>query len=220
MRALDEALDKLGVTDDDVDQLLDAMRHELIDTKASIPDLERHLAGLEREHARELDKIEECVRRATQAEEIGDTETMEVAVRFAEEHRSRRQVLEQKIETTRAEIALKREEVVTMTAQLKEAMKRRDSLAAQARRARTIETTRGSGRDALDEFERVADRTGRGADVSDAAEELDRELEGDAAPSEEWKSVERHYDKSEREASAERLLRELKRRMGVDSDED
>ncbi len=220
MRALDEALDKLGVTDDDVDRLLDAMRHELIETKATIPDLEAHLAALEREHARERDKIEECVRRATQAEEIGDMETVKVAVRFAEQHRSRRQVLEQKIETTGAEITLKREEVDTMTAQLKEAMKRRDSLAAQARRARTIETTRGSGRDVIDEFDRAADRMDRGFDVSDAAEELDRELEPDAAPREQWESVERRYDKAEREADAERLLRELKRRMGLDSDED
>ncbi len=196
------------------------MRHELIETKASIPDLEAHLASLEREHARERGKIEECVRRATKAEEIGDMDTVEVAVRFAERHRARRLVLEQKIETTRAEILLKREEVDTMTAQLKEALKRRGSLAAQARRARTIETTRGSGRDVIDEFDRAADRMGRDFDVSEAEEELDRELEPDAVPRENWESVERRYDKSEREADAERMLRELKRRMGMDSDED
>ena len=71
----------------------------------------------------------------------------------------------------------------------------------------------------IDEFDRAADRMDRGADVSDAVEELDRELEPDSGPREDWESVERRYDKAEREADAERLLRELKRRMGMDSDE-
>lgn len=217
-RALDEALEKIGVTEDDVDRLLGAMREELIDTKAQVPELERHLAGLEKEREREREKVQDCVRRATQAEEIGDSETMEVAVRFAEQHRARLHVLEQKVEATRSELAMKRREVAEMTEQLKEAMSQRDALAAQARRARTIENTRGSGRDAVDEFDRMADRMSRGVETSDAEEELDRELSG-REDEPDWRDVERQFDRKEREANAEQLLEELKRRMGMEDDE-
>jgi len=218
-RALDEALEKIGITEEDVDQLLDAMRDELIDTKAQIPQMESHIEALEREGVRERDRIEDCVRRASQAEAIGDQETMEVAVRFAEQHRSRLHVAEQKLEAAQAELVLKRREAEEMTGQLKEAIKNRGALAAQARRAKTIESTRGvSGHKVIDEFDRMADRTERGLDVDDAEKELDREMAGEeAAP--DWKDVERRYDRTEREAEADAMLEEMKRRMGMDYDE-
>ena len=216
---MDEALEKIGITEDDVDQILDAMRDELIDTKAQIPQLETHIEALERERVREREKIEDCIRRASQAEAIDDKETLEVAVRFAEQHRSRLDVVEQKLEAAQAELVLKRREAEEMTGQLKEAIKNRGALAAQARRAKTIESTRGvSGHKVLDEFDRLADRTERGFEVDDAEKELDREMAGEK-PIPDWNDADRRFDRSEREADAEAMLEELKRRMGMDSDD-
>jgi len=114
---------------------------------------------------------------------------------------------------------LKRREAEEMTGQLKEAITNRGALAAQARRAKTIESTRGvSGHKVLDEFDRLADRTERGFEVDDAEKELDREMAGEK-PIPDWNDADRRFDRSEREADAEAMLEELKRRMGMDSDD-
>lgn len=216
-RALDDALSKLeakrgAATEEEVDRLLAAMREELVEAKASVPELEERIRSLERERDAERKRAEDCVRRAVQAESIGDGETVEVAERFAKEHLARGEVLEQKVEAARAELALRREEVARMTAQLKDARARRDALAIQARRARTMEKTHGAGSDALEEFERAAERISRPSDVEAAERQLDRELglgreEAPADP-----EAERLY----REARAEEMLQELKRRMGLE----
>lgn len=216
-RALDDALSRLEAragpgTEEEVDRLIAAMREELIETKASIPGLEGQIRSLERQRDAEEKRAEECVRRAAQAEAIDDGETVEVAERFAREHLARVQVLEQKIEAAKSELVLRREEVARMTSQLKDARARRDALAIQARRARTMEKTRGAGTDALEEFERAAERISRPSEVEVAERELDRELGlgREATPAD--PEAERLY----REARAEEMLRELKRRMGLE----
>ncbi|TFG64129.1 MAG: hypothetical protein E4H28_05545, partial [Gemmatimonadales bacterium] len=85
--AIDSALSSLegrsGRQGEDIDRLLAGMREELIDAKATTPRLEAALEKLRSRHANERSKGEDCVRRAGQAEEIGDTETQRVAVEFA-----------------------------------------------------------------------------------------------------------------------------------------
>lgn len=220
-RALDDALAKLegsAGAGEDVRRLLAAMREELVEAKARIPELESHLAALERERADEKRRAEDCVRRAAQAEAIDDRETVEVAERFARQHLGRVAVLERKVEAARSELAYQREEVARMTSQLKDALARKDALEIQARRARSIEDLRGAGLGAFEAFDEVAERVSRGSDVEAAERELDRELD----PGREWRPRSEgsarprssELEGLDREARAEELLEELKRRMG------
>ncbi|MFV1986385.1 MAG: PspA/IM30 family protein [Gemmatimonadota bacterium] len=215
-RLLDQTLDHLesmidDVTDDDVDRLIRAMRDELVETKARIPELETLPAPLIARADREKAEAEACDRRAAQALEIGDAETQEVAERFAGQHRQRLEVLVMKAETTRQEILQHRDEAEQMTEQLKDAMARRDTIGIQQRRARAIEN-KTSRFDSVDAFDRMADRMEGAADVNDAARELDFELDPLSEP------PRRDYasDRAMREAKAEDLLEELKRRMGTE----
>lgn len=214
-RALEDALSRLesrtGSAEEDVDRLLASMREELIEAKTRIPEQEALAERYERERAVEKRKAEDCVRRASQAEKIGDAETVRVAERFARQHLERVAVLERKIEATEAEIEFGRREIRDMMAQLKDARARRDALAIQARRARGTERVRGSRPEAFDAFDRVADRTERASDLDDARRELDRELDPVARDATELRDLGRR----DREADAEFMLDELKRRMGV-----
>jgi len=215
-RLLDRSLDRLeskfdDVSDSDVDDLIRAMRDELVEKKARIPELEALLTSHVAQADEEKDKAAACDRRAAQATEIGDTETREVAERFAAQHRHRLEVLVMKAETTRQEILQHRDEVEQMTGQLKEAMSRRDTLGVQQRRAKAIEN-KTSRFDSLDAFDRMAERMEGASDVDAAARELELELDPLSGP------PPRDYaaQKATREAKAEDLLEELKRRMGVD----
>lgn len=219
-QALEDALDRLDArfgpdAGEDVERILAAMREELIETKARIPELEGLLERHERQRAAEKRRAEDCVRRASQAERIGDTETVEVAERFARQHLERVAVLERKIEATRADIAYHRSEAKEMAEQLRDAMARRDALGIQARRARAIERGQEAG-EAASAFDRMMDRTDRDAEVEAARRALDLDLEPAARDATEV----RDFAGLDREANAERLLRELKRRMGVDPAEE
>ncbi|MGH7541366.1 MAG: PspA/IM30 family protein [Gemmatimonadota bacterium] len=212
-RMLDDVLDHLegsgGVSDDDVDRLIAAMRDELVATKTRIPELEELLRSQLGQADRERAEAEACDRRARQAEEIGDAETVEVARRFEAQHRQRLEVLVMKAETTRAEILQHRDEVVQMTDQLKKAIARRDALGIQSRRAGAI-GTRAARDDASDAFDRMAERVEGATDIDEARRELDRELDPLAEPAPSDYAAER----MRREQDAEQMLRELKRRMG------
>ena len=194
-----------------MDRLLASMREELVEARARIPEQEALLERYERQRVAEKRKAEECVRRASQAQEIGDTETVRVAERFARQHLERVAVLERKIEATEADLEFNRREVREMTAQLKEARARRDAIAIQARRARGTERVRGSGYEAFDAFDRVVERTERASDLDVARRELDRELGGGHAG-----LADAPDPRVDPEENAEFLLRELKRRMGVE----
>ncbi len=215
---LDQALDSLearfdAVGGDHVDRLIGAMRDELVETKARLPELEALLASTVQRADREKAEAEACERRASQAAAIGDEETREIAERFAATHRKRLEVLVMKAETTRAEILQHRAEVAEMTGQLKQAMARRDSLGVQQRRARAIENTT-SRLDSVEAFDRVAETLEGASDVDRARRDLDLELDPDADAGLRDVSA----DRSKREADAEALLRELKRRMGVEDE--
>lgn len=216
-RTLEEALSKLEArggssVQEDVDRLLHAMREELIQAKAQIPEFEAHVEVLKSQRAAERERAKACVRRASQAEAIDDRETQEVAERFAKQHLSRAEVLDHKIEAARAELELRRTEVAEMTAQLKDAVVGQDALTIQARRARTIETTRGGGTSALEEFERLAERMSRPSELEAAERELDEEL-GMELGMESESPDDPELTRLTREARAEELLEELKRRM-------
>lgn len=223
-QALDDALSKLegragSAPEAEIRRLLAAMREELVETKARIPELQALIESFERRRAEERLRAEDCVRRAGQAERAGDTETVEVAERFAKRHLAHVEVLEQKLEAAGAELALKRQEVENMTVQLKEALARRDALAIQTRRAQAIDELAGAGSGAAAEFDRIVERMERPVDLEAAERELDRELGLSPEPATGGAGGPDGLGVEDREARAEELLRELKRRMGVEDRE-
>jgi len=214
----DTALDRLeskfdDISDDDVDRLIGAMRTELVETKTRIPELESLFRSTIAQADREKSEAEACDRRARQGAEIGDTETQAVAERFAAQHRQRLEVLVMKAETTRAEILQHKDEAEQMAEQLKEAMVRRDAVGIQQRRAKAIEN-KTARFDSLDAFDRMAERMEGATDVDEARRELELDLDPlSRPPPRDYRTA-----KADRDAHAEHMLEELKRRMGVDDD--
>jgi len=241
-RAMESALQALeartGDPGEDLDRLLAGMREELIAAKAGIPEIEKQIAGFERAGQVERRKLEECVRRVEQARAIDDAETVEVALRFAEGHRARVLVAEQKLEAARAELAAERLSVERMLEQLKEATARRDALAIRARRARE---GAGASQDSslLNEFDRFAERIERHDEVQAARRELDADeelggvggssggAEAETSGADASRTDDSRMDASltdaphtlDREALAELQLAELKRRMVAEKEE-
>ena len=213
-RALDEALrgleERMGTSGEDVERLLAAMREELIEAKARLPELERQIEGLEARRVAELKRAEDAVRRADQAQAIDDLETVEIAVRFAEQHKSRAEMLLQKQEAAEAELQLKRVEIEEMTRQLKSARSQKDALVARARRANTSQRLHGAGDRATDAFDRFEDRLTRDADLEAAREELERDLDDVDPELEELRRRPRY------EFEADELLEKLTRKMEDD----
>ncbi|MDT8435423.1 MAG: hypothetical protein RRA92_01585 [Gemmatimonadota bacterium] len=193
---------------DEMNRLLAGMREELIEAKAALPELEGHIADLRRRREGELREAEACVRRAGQAERIGDDETAEVARRFEAKHRARADLCEEKIRTAESELALQRRSVAEMTGQLKEALASRQALAARFRQAGRTAGLRGGGRSPTDEFDRIVREIEDAGLAAAASAEVENTLGGsggvDEGPG---------PDPLDPEALAELRLRELKRRM-------
>ncbi len=180
-QAIDSALSSLegrsGRESEDIDRLLAGMREELIEAKASTPRLEDGLEKLRRRQADERRRAEDCVRRAGQAEEIGDTETLRVAVEFAERHQERAKVYGEQIRAAEGELALHLRNVKEMSEQLKASIVGKDALKVQARRARATESLRGGGNTATDRFDQMAADIEQESDRAEAARDLEDELE-------------------------------------------
>lgn len=215
-KTLDEALRKLedafgAGPEEEIDDLLRAMRSELIQTKARIPEIEGQIKSHRRRLMAELQKVEECERRASQAEAIDDEETVRVAMEFKAKHVSRAEVAQQRLEAAEADLALQKQTVVEQMAQLKSASARKDAIAAQARRGRATESLRGGGESAVDDFDRLEEQLTRDADMHDASRELDEAL-GDY-PADDL--LDEPLDPA---ALADQQLRELKRRMADEQD--
>ena len=210
---VDEALDRMeakqdGVSEDDIDRVIYAMREELVETRARITELEDLLKSQLVQADREKEAARTAERRAARAAEIGDAETVEVANRFAARHRQRLEVLVIKAEATQAELQQHRDEAAQGAEQLKGAMARRDSLGVQQRRAKAIRHS-ASRFDSVDAFDRMADKMQGRTDLDDATREVEEALDpSPRAPRRDF-AAEREL----REARADAMLEELKRRM-------
>jgi len=212
-KAIDDVISamesKSGATDD-VDEILAGMRDELIEAKARLPKLEEDLEKLRLLHAAEEKKMGECERRARQASSIDDEETVDVALRFFAKHQERAEVYSQKIEGAEAELLMHRSALKEMATQFKSAMKNRDALEVQARRAAaTLNQRGGGGRTAADEFDRLTDSIEREDDLGEAMSELDLDLESPGG---------RRSNMPDPDDLADLQLQELKRRMEEDSE--
>lgn len=225
--AIDGALSALeGRTGDaeDVDRLLGGMRDELIEAKAALPRLEQGIEKLRKMEASEKKRAADCVRRAGQAKDIGDAETLRVAVEFAERHQDRAVVYAEKIKAAQAELAMQRKTVSEMTEQLKSAVTHRDVLKVRSRRSSSTESLRGGDGGAAAQFDRMAQDIEDTTSQAEAERELDDELglgdpgsyrgRGSASAGTGERAGAPGIDPSD---LAELQLEELKRRMAEES---
>jgi len=218
--AIDAALGALegrsgSASREDIDRLLSGMRDELIDAKSRIPVLEKDLRKLQLSLEREERQADDCHRRALQAQDIGDEETVEVALRFEAKHRVAIDVWKQKIEAAEAELAMQRQNVAEMTEQLKTAVARRESLTIRSRRAGSTERMRGGRHSSADEFDRLVGAIESDDDLGEARRDVDLDLDRDAALDLDFDAAGLGDTGSgpSREELADMQLEELKRRM-------
>lgn len=198
---------ELGTRDpeDEVADLLMSMRRELVAARAAIPDYADEVARARAELERERAEVEQCERRAGLAERIGDTETVRIAREFADRHRERAGVLEQKLAASEAELQFRRREADEMANRYREAEANRFALLAQLRRARAGERMRAAAsgdQGAFADFRRMEERIADDAAYVDALESLEERAPPDSG------------DRAGAADAVEERLRELKRRMG------
>jgi phage shock protein A len=206
-RTWDTFITELGRRDpeDEVVGLLGAMRREMVDARASLPLYEEHQRAAEAELLREQRALEDAVRRGGLAQKINDAETVRVAAEFAERHRKRVAVLEEKVRAARAERELRAQEVQDMMRRYKEADGNRFVLLNEVRRARSQQRMSGMMGQELDDFDRAAEKMESEIAYGDALDELNGLDPTPPPPPPSQTSI--HDD-------VEARLQELKRRMG------
>jgi phage shock protein A len=189
--------------EDQIAELLAAMRRELVAARAAIPEYEAEVRRAQQELAREAEALAQCQRRGELAARIDDRETVKIAAEFATKHRTRMEVLRQKIAASEAELDLRRREADEMRDRYKDADSNRFALLAQLRMAGAQQRMRSAnaGEDGPSaDWARMQDRVEHDARLADALEELN---ESGSPPRTGTDS-----------RAVEDRLRELKRQMG------
>ncbi len=189
--------------EDQVADLLSGMRREMVAARAAIPLLEEDVRRLRSDLESERVLLEQCERRLSMAERIGDDETVRVAREFAERHRERRAVLEKKEQAAVAELALRSRESEEMLRKYQESDRNRFGLVSQLRRQQATEKMR----------ERLQNETGPFADFA-RMEDAVRDSEAHAAAAEELDFEQESTPHPPPRNDLEERLQELKRRMG------
>lgn len=191
---LSELLDALGgdrpVTRREIDRLLAEMREELIETRARFRKREERVADYER--------------RLEALRERGDVDPAQLAE------------LEREVARRRAEAEEERRVVEELSERFREAVRRRDVLVAKDRRSRASEAVRAAGEEEVRDFERLEERIEDEARRREADREVEEALD-DVAGAPDGDAGD-ELDETFRDARVEEQLRELKRRMGMESD--
>jgi hypothetical protein len=167
------------------------MREALVHAKLAIQEMRDALAKTESRLATERSELDTVRRRGGLASQIGDTETAEIAERFARQHEERIRVLETKMMSQQQELELGEREFEDMRGQLRMAM----SGVAPSPDARN--------QDIVDDLDAMLAGAPSASDASGAgsADDLDA-------------SAPRRRTRAQHEADAEERLAALKRRMG------
>ena len=105
----------------DARDVVSKMHEAVVETRAALMGMKEQLEKAERRLAQERQELADAERRGKLAEGIGDTETVEVAQRFAAKHQKRVKVFTHKVEAQRAELQLAEREFTQMREQLKKA---------------------------------------------------------------------------------------------------
>ena len=192
--------------EDQVSDLLSAMRREWVSAKAELPVLDEGRTRARAELASERELLAQTERRGRLAEGVGDQETARIAADFATRHRERVAVLEKKVAATEAEWSLRSREVEEMKRKYEEADANRFLLLNELKRAGNQSRMRSVADEvqgSFDDWDRMAGRVGSSGSYADVLRELDDELSG-PTPSTPPPSS----------ADLDERLRELKRKMG------
>ena len=190
LRASFRAMLDAARSPDDRRAVLADMKDSVLRARLGIDDLQRGIELAQRRLDEGRAELETIRRRKTLAANVGDQETVDVAERFEALQAERVAVLERKLETQQAELALVEREVAGMTTDLRRAM---DGVPLGDPSATGAASTAGAaGPDAT------------GADP----------LDPDGALREEIDALGRRQARASREADADARLAELKRRLG------
>jgi phage shock protein A len=205
-RTWDSFLTELSKRDpeDQVAELLSAMRREMVDARAQLPLLEENHRASVAQLERERKALEDTRRRGALAAKIGDEETVRVAKEFEEKHARRVAVLEEKVRAAKAEWELRRDESAEMMRRYKEAEANRFALLGELRRQGAksrINAAMGGSAPGLDDFARAEERIEHDSAYADAMDSLDPDAPPPRTPPS--------------EDDIEERLREIKRRMGM-----
>jgi hypothetical protein len=167
-----------------------SMREALVHAKLALQEMRDAIAKTEGRLATERSELETVRRRGGLAAQIGDTETAQIAERFAQQHEERVRVLETKLMSQQQELSLGEREFEDMRAQLRMAM----SGVAPSPDARN--------QDIVDDLDAML-AGAPSANESGSSDSLDPDA---GAP--------RRRTRAQHEADAEERLAALKRRMG------
>jgi hypothetical protein len=194
---LDELRDALGafssrLNPDERRRATHGMRDALVHAKLALKDLASAAAGTEARLHAERTELETVRRRMGYAAEIGDTETVAIAERFAAQHADRVAMLETKLMAQQQELTVTERDYEAMSVELRRVM---SGLPAQDPAA----SPEAAAARELDEL------------LGDAPPSGDGSLGGSAEPA---SSGPVRRTRAEREADANDRLAELKRRMG------
>jgi hypothetical protein len=174
------------------------MRDTLVQAKMGLQDLRDGLVKSRQRLEQEQREVETVQRRKRLAEQIGDTETVQLAEQYEQLHAEKVKVLTRKLEAQESELTLAEREVAQMMTELRAAASgigpMPDRAAASMSAAMDeLESELGGG-------ERGTSGAGRGGGGGPLREEID--------------ALSRSRSRADREADAARKLEELKRRMG------
>ncbi|HEX2091871.1 MAG TPA: hypothetical protein VHG28_05680 [Longimicrobiaceae bacterium] len=193
--------------EDQVAELLGAMRREMVEARATLPVLEELVQRTRADLERERRALADAERRRGLAERIGDAETVRVAEEFIERHRQRIGVLEEKVRAAEAERDLQAREIQEMSRKYKEAEANRFAMVARLRTARAqgrMGAALGDTGTPFDDLDRVSEGIDQRVREAEALDELaDLDSPSSSGP-----------DPVSRADLVEDRLRELKRRMG------
>lgn len=178
--AINAALDAAGSAD--LRDVLAQMRQAVIEARASIEAMRQDLAETEAKLQAQRKAMADAARRGRLAQGIQDEETVEVAARFADKHRERVEILEQKLEAQRSELELAEREYGDMKAQFLEMERNRPAAEAASSVEsawRDLEAAGGTRpeTDVRDELlKRQLDRSAREARAEEQLEALKRKM--------------------------------------------
>lgn len=186
--------------EDEVAGLLGAMRREMVEVRAQVPLLETNYKAAVVELERERKRLEDTERRGAMAQRINDAETVRVAGEFAEKHRRRVAVLEEKVRAAKAEWELRQQESQEMMSKYKEAETNRFALVGELRRqGARARINQAAGGQLGDDFDRMAQQIDDEANYDEALRGLDDSDIPRPSPADD----------------VDARLEELKRRMGM-----
>ncbi|GLC26044.1 hypothetical protein [Roseisolibacter agri] len=188
LRASFRAMLDAARSPDDRRAVLADMKDSVVRARMGIDDLKQGVALAQRRLDEGRAELETIRRRRTLAANVGDTETVSVADRFEALQAERVGVLERKLETQQAELALVEREVAEMTTDLRRAM---DGVPLRAPGEPSARATEAA-----------------------AAAEVDDLLDPHAGLRDEIDALGRQQTRVSREADADARLAELKRRLG------